>query len=108
MTLQKGSSGIEVIALQNALNASASGPRIGVDGSFGPATESKLKNYQAIHGIPATGIADARTLKELGIATSRPSSSSSFPTPSTLHPYMAVGIIAAIGVAAIIYKKSKG
>lgn len=37
-----------------------------MDGDFGPATESAVKQFQASHGLTATGIADAATWQALG------------------------------------------
>ena len=56
--LKRGSSGPDVIKLQQALGVKA-------DGSFGPGTETALKQWQTGSGLPATGVADATTFKKI-------------------------------------------
>lgn len=56
--LKRGSSGPDVVKLQQALGINA-------DGSFGSGTESALKQWQAGSGLPATGVADAQTFKKI-------------------------------------------
>ena len=58
-TLQSGSSGSAVVALQQDLGTL--GYAIDVDGQFGPDTQGALENYQNDNGIPVTGVADAAT-----------------------------------------------
>ena len=59
-TLEMGSKGDEVKALQDALKAK--GYLAGAsDGSFGSATASALKGFQRANGLPVTGIADDAT-----------------------------------------------
>ena len=53
-TLQRGSSGSAVKALQKALG------KLVVDGSYGPATEARVKAYQKSKGLPATGVVDRK------------------------------------------------
>jgi putative chitinase len=57
-TLQRGSRGPEVQALQRALGLSS-------DGDFGPGTERALKEWQQRNGITADGIAGPTTLQRL-------------------------------------------
>lgn len=52
--LRRGDSGDAVRHLQELL--SAAGYRIGVDGQFGPGTDSALRRFQAQHGMKADGI----------------------------------------------------
>lgn len=54
MLLKKGSSGGEVIKLQSLLGLKA-------DGSFGPATEAKVKEWQAANGLTPDGIVGDQT-----------------------------------------------
>jgi len=61
--LRRGSSGDEVKALQEKLNASGAG--ISVDGVFGPATEAALRAYQESHDLTVDGIAGPNTLGAL-------------------------------------------
>lgn len=66
-TLQMGSDGELVVALQRTLNArikNSSG--IGTDGDFGPETEGAVKKFQAQEGLETTGIVDDKTWKALG------------------------------------------
>ncbi|MEV6744694.1 peptidoglycan recognition protein family protein [Streptomyces sp. WC2508] len=53
--LQQGASGDEVKRLQRALTA-ALGSTVGVDGSFGPATVTAVRNYQTSRGLTADGM----------------------------------------------------
>ncbi len=57
-TLRKGSKGEGVKMMQEALGIDA-------DGSFGPGTERKLKEWQAANGLTADGIAGPATLAKL-------------------------------------------
>ncbi|KGN36938.1 peptidoglycan-binding domain-containing protein [Knoellia subterranea] len=54
LVLRRGSTGAPVVALQKALGITA-------DGSFGPATESKVKAYQSSKGISPTGVVASQT-----------------------------------------------
>lgn len=56
--LRRGSRGNEVTKLQSALGLKA-------DGDFGPATEAALIRWQVTNKLPATGVADAATIKAL-------------------------------------------
>ena len=65
--LRIGAFGTRVEFLQRTLNArSLPSPGLGVDGDFGPATESAVRKFQEANGQPATGIADAELWKALG------------------------------------------
>ena len=63
-TLQYSDRGHWVMTLQADLNllGSPSGP---VDGVFGPKTEAGIKNFQAKHRLPVTGVADAVTWQDI-------------------------------------------
>ena len=66
-TLQTGASGDLVEALQRTLNARIKdSPGIGVDGDFGPETESAVKKFQTQEGLEATGVVSADTWRALG------------------------------------------
>jgi putative chitinase len=56
--LKNGSSGPEVSKLQSFLGIPA-------DGQFGPGTESKVKEWQAAHGLKADGIVGEETLAKM-------------------------------------------
>lgn len=58
MLLKKGSSGEDVKALQTKLGLT-------VDGSFGPGTEAKVKEWQAANGLTADGIVGDGTWNKL-------------------------------------------
>jgi peptidoglycan DL-endopeptidase CwlO len=70
--LQKGMSGENVKALQNALNRVGIGVKYGVDGYFGSATQASVKAFQRYKGLSITGVIDAATAKALGFAVSTP------------------------------------
>lgn len=63
--LRVGSSGAKVRQMQEQLNRIAqvytSIPRIAADGSFGPATETAVRRFQSVFGLPQTGIVDYAT-----------------------------------------------
>lgn len=66
-TMEVGASGDMVEALQRTLNARikpAGG--IGVDGDYGPETETAVKKFQSQSGLKETGVVDAATWKALG------------------------------------------
>ncbi len=52
VVLRRGSAGAAVKALQKAIGG------LVVDGSFGPATEARVKAYQKLKGLAATGVVD--------------------------------------------------
>ncbi len=60
-----GSSGSKVRQMQEQLNRIAqvysSIPRISADGSYGPATEAAVKQFQSVFGLPQTGVVDYAT-----------------------------------------------
>ncbi len=61
--LRNGSSGDDVKALQEKLNAN--GASLEVDGVYGPATESAVRTYQTSHDLAVDGIAGPNTLGSL-------------------------------------------
>ena len=65
--LHVGAFGTRVEFLQRTLNARLEpSPGLGVDGDFGPATESVVRKFQEANGLTVTGIADAELWKKLG------------------------------------------
>ncbi len=80
--LQKGMSGENVKALQNALNRVGIGVKYGVDGYFGSATQASVKAFQRYKGLGITGVVDAATAKALGFAVSTPAAPAK-PTATT-------------------------
>lgn len=59
-TLRRGSTGPQVVKLQQALGLRA-------DGNFGPGTEEAVRKYQRAKGLTADGIAGPATQRALGI-----------------------------------------
>lgn len=57
-TLRRGSSGPDVVILQQRLGISA-------DGKFGPGTEASVKTFQRGHGLTADGIVGPKTWSAL-------------------------------------------
>src|SRR4051812_41499404 len=61
-TLQLGSSGDLVAAMQRTLNARMKpAPGIGSDGDFGPETEGAVKRFQTRENLKPTGVVDDKT-----------------------------------------------
>jgi putative chitinase len=71
VTLQLGSTGPAVVALQHALEAMGFdvGP---FDGDFGPDTEAQVTRFQAVHKLTVDGIAGPETLALLGLGADTP------------------------------------
>lgn len=66
-TLRRGSTGLLVESLQRTLNERLKpSPGLGVDGDFGPATESAVVRFQQERKIESSGVLDKATWKELG------------------------------------------
>jgi peptidoglycan hydrolase-like protein with peptidoglycan-binding domain len=59
-TLRKGSNGEGVTRLQELLRDIGYDPG-GVDGEFGPGTESAVKRFQSEHGLDADGVVGPNT-----------------------------------------------
>ena len=64
--LSVGSSGSDVIALQQKLNAY--GISVGVDGDYGISTQQAVRTYQRVQGLSVTGVADRDTLDSMGFS----------------------------------------
>ena len=76
--LTEGSAGAKVQQMQEQLNTIAEAypalPRIAADGIFGPATRAAVEDFQAVFGLPVTGIVDYRTwykISEIYVGVSR-------------------------------------
>ena len=67
-TLQRGSSGADVRALQQRLSNLGFDPN-GIDGNFGPGTKAAVIAFQESKGLPANGIVDPATIAALQAAT---------------------------------------
>jgi peptidoglycan hydrolase-like protein with peptidoglycan-binding domain len=85
-----GQEGPCVAALQRLLNADP--PRAGIyhDGIFGPQTLAATRQFQSRHGLPATGRADAGTIKVLGQLAPAPRP---VPVAATLLTVALTGIV---------------
>jgi peptidoglycan hydrolase-like protein with peptidoglycan-binding domain len=68
--LARGARGDAVRSVQQALVNQGISVAGGVDGIFGPGTESALKQFQKQHGLSSSGIVDGATALELGLASS--------------------------------------
>lgn len=68
--LALGDRGDSVKAVQQALVNQGVAVAGGVDGVFGPATETAVKSFQRQHGLPETGQIDDATAIALGLASS--------------------------------------
>lgn len=64
--LAEGASGELVEALQRTLNKRLGGPRLSIDGDFGPTTKQVVIAFQRSHNLPPTGIVGEETWKALG------------------------------------------
>ena len=82
VVLRRGSSGTAVKALQKALGG------LVVDGSFGPATETRLKAYQQSKGLAVTGVTDTKVWMALmgAVVEPAPAPTTSAPPPTTPAP----------------------
>jgi peptidoglycan hydrolase-like protein with peptidoglycan-binding domain len=68
--LARGAQGDAVRSVQQALVNQGIQVAGGVDGVFGAGTEAALKQFQSEHGLSASGVVDAPTALELGLASS--------------------------------------
>jgi len=69
-TLRRGMKGGRVQTLQKALNLVANA-RLGEDGSYGPGTETAVRNFQRFFGLTADGVAGPKTLQMLAFCLAR-------------------------------------
>lgn len=78
VTLRRGSRGKPVEVLQRSIGG------IGVDGSFGPATETRVLGYQKEKGLTQNGIVDSRVWNAIiGAPSTGGTTGSGSTTPST-------------------------
>ena len=107
-TLRRGSQGDEVADLQMILN-SKYGYELEVDGSFGKATETAVKDFQTKHGLAADGVVGAKTWKALGVKAEAPEPVPDDQPPTICIPYADFQAIRAAVVSAYsILKKYEG
>jgi uncharacterized protein (TIGR02594 family) len=69
--LSEGSSGPQVVALQQALATAGFQPGE-IDGEYGPRTASAVSGFQSAKRLPVRGIADADTMRSLGLVVAAP------------------------------------
>lgn len=76
--LEQGAAGQKVRQMQEQLNVIAGAypalPRINADGIYGPATETAVRDFQRVFGLPVTGIVDYPTwykISEIYVGVSR-------------------------------------
>ncbi|MGZ8844946.1 MAG: peptidoglycan-binding protein [Pyrinomonadaceae bacterium] len=93
-TLQRGSSGPDVTALQQKLKDLGFDPN-GVDGSFGPGTTKALIAFQQSKGLEADGRAGPNTLGALQVGGSPSSDAGSGTATATAPAPAAVGSVSA-------------
>lgn len=72
VVLQVGSSGPDVVSLQDALNKWGAKPALTPDGIFGNGTEAALKTWQSVHHVPVTGKTDAYNWTLLNLSPASP------------------------------------
>jgi len=82
--LTEGSSGPQVVALQNALTAAGFSPG-GADGQFGPETRAAVLAFQMRQNLTADGIAGPATVAALGLIP---------PPPPLAIPGVTVAVVA--------------
>ena len=78
--LKRGSTGKAVSALQKAIG------KLTVDGSYGPATEARVKAYQKSKGLTATGVTDSKVWAALMGAVTAPTPATPPPPPAPTPP----------------------
>ncbi|HSQ33524.1 MAG TPA: peptidoglycan-binding protein [Peptostreptococcaceae bacterium] len=68
-SLQLGSTGSDVRTIQNQLNAISGGypalPKVRENGTFDAATQTSVKEFQRIFGLPQSGVVDFKTWYEI-------------------------------------------
>ena len=80
VVLRRGSTGTAVKALQKAIG------NLTVDGSFGPATEARVREYQKAEGLTVTGVVDSRVWAALMGAVTAPATPAPAPAPTAPAP----------------------
>jgi len=87
--LRLGSRGPQVRDLQRELRRR--GAKLGVDGTYGSATRRAVVRLQRRMGLPATGVADARLLRRLGLQVSTTAGSGTRPAVVPLKTFPVLG-----------------
>jgi len=101
MTLRRGDKGQKVMVLQASLQeAGIALPVYGVDGIFGPETESAVKQAQGLFLMEPNGIANQKLFDVLGISDI---TSTNYPAEQTTSPEVKKWIFAGILVGALAF-----
>jgi peptidoglycan hydrolase-like protein with peptidoglycan-binding domain len=105
MTLRRGDKGQKVMVLQASLQeAGIALPVYGVDGIFGPETESAVKQAQGLFLMEPNGIANQKLFDVLGISDI---TSTHYPAEQTASPEVKKWILAGILVGALAFAAQK-
>lgn len=80
VVLKRGSTGDAVKVLQKAIGG------LTVDGSYGPATETRVKEYQRSKGLTVTGVTDSKVWNALMGKPTTPPAPAPAPTPAPTAP----------------------
>lgn len=106
MTLRRGDNGQHVLILQRALqDAGIALPVYGVDGIFGPETESAVKQAQGLFQMEPNGIADQKLFNALGIEKL---SSPALQADKSKLAGMTQWIIAGLLIGGLVFAVKKG
>ena len=107
-TLRRGNQGDEVADLQMLLD-SKYGFDLEIDGNFGKATETSVKEFQKKNGLTADGVVGVKTWKALGVKAEAPEPVPDDQPPTICIPYADwLEIKAAISAAYHVVKKYEG
>jgi len=105
MTLRRGDKGQKVMVLQASLQeAGIALPVYGVDGIFGPETETAVKQAQGLFLMEPNGIADQKLFNVLGIADI---TTTNYPAEQTSSPAVMQWILAGVLVGALAFAAQK-
>jgi len=80
VVLKRGSTGTAVKAMQKAIG------KLTVDGSFGPATEARVKEYQKAKRLTVSGVVDRKVWYTLMGAVTVPAPATTTPAPAPTTP----------------------
>jgi Putative peptidoglycan binding domain len=70
--LRQGSKGPRVREIQGLLNSKGARPRLGVDGDFGPLTDTAVRTFQTAKHLPVDGLVGPKTWSALHNRNSQP------------------------------------
>lgn len=87
----RGGRGQSVITVQSALVAAGVSVAGGVDGVFGAATTTAIREFQRLANLPTTGVLDQRTAEVLGLVEPATPAVSSSDSPAAAGPKLKGG-----------------